>query len=568
MRYSADVLLSNLETDLVRAGWDGATSPYPGQTVKQYAMMAQRNSLLKKFRPKDTSAQDKAALDLFLSCNEKCRAVWPDTSSISEIETIALGEAKNFIYDFFHDEGFCILTWSSIRQGFNFGPGANIGATGTDFLSKVGASDMASTNPLLLAFWQEYVKSAGLWTDVEKVRSATLRSSHVRGSRLSFVPKSAKISRTICTEPLLNMLFQKGVESVLRSRLERVCGITLENQQERNRQLALIGSKTGRFGTIDLSSASDTVSLSLVEWLLPPEVFFILKSCSCRVTSLPGGSEVDLQMLSSMGNAFTFPLQTIIFASVVMGVYRALGLKTYRPSARSLGNYAVFGDDIIVEREAYGLVCKMISRFGFQVNHDKSFNEGLFRESCGRDWYCGHDVRGVYIQSLATSNDVYSAINRLNRWSAEHGVLLPTTIGYLLRQERFIPVPMHETDVAGVKVPARMLTRIRRNRYGQLEYRCRVPVPTSYNVANGVTVARGYRASKFLSTNPSAVLLAAIAGTLRRGRVVLRSTDERTPMRLQVRYSSCWDYAGPTDALFERRCGDRWKSFFELNLAL
>lgn len=268
-------------------------------------------------------------------------------------------------------------------------------------------------------------------------------------------------------------------------------------------------------------------------------------------------------MVSSMGNAFTFPLQTLLFSSLVYGVYRALGIPFERPYRQSLGNFAVFGDDIIIVRKAYNLVSRMLSLCGFSVNVNKSFNEGFFRESCGGDFWCGHNVRGVYIESLKRLSDVYSAINRLNVWSAKWGVALPRTIQFLMKGVRLLPIPFHEMDTGGIKVPLRSLRKIIRNEdTGGVFYRYLHIKAKDYAVTDVGTRPLGLRGWVY---NPSAILLAALAGKLRSGKLAVRVSRQATCFR--SRYSSSWDYIygeWGVSSIFD----DRWKSFVELNLNL
>jgi hypothetical protein len=174
-------------------------------------------------------------------------------------------------------------------------------------------------------------------------------------------------------------------------------------------------------------------------------------------------------MISTMGNGFTFPLQTIIFASAVRAVYQMMGLDSFCPRTQ----FGVFGDDIIVKKEAYAFLIRSLSKLGFKVNDDKSFNTGPFRESCGYDWYNGHFVRGVYIRSLETASDVYSAINRLNRWSALSGVRLSNTVKILLAKVKTLEIPFSEAIDGGIQVPFKMTKPKVSNSYW-FEYRIRV----------------------------------------------------------------------------------------------
>jgi len=563
MRDYASLLPVVLEDDLYAAGWNGAISPYPGITPKQFAMQALRRSLVKKFLPRNTALQDRAALDLFLTINRACSEFAFRYDQLSEIETIAIGEAKAFLYNFcFPNDsaGESLLEFKKVSEGFGLGNGANIGAKTTDFLSKVGTSTMAATSPFLHQMFLQAVGCDPLWSELESVRSATRGYQLVKGSRLSFVPKNSDISRTICTEPVCNMLWQKGIAHVIEGRLREVVGIDLSTQPDKNRKLAQLGSTSSRFGTIDLSSASDSMSMTLVREFLPASFVRWLEWTRSPVAILPGGEVVELHMVSSMGNAFTFPLQTTLFTSLVYGAYRALGIKPENPRRSSLGNFAVFGDDIIVERQAYGLVTRLLSFCGFSVNVDKSFNEGLFRESCGQDFYNGYDVRGIYIKSLNTANDSYSACNRLNVWSAKHGIYLPRLVKFILRGNRFLPVPYDEMDVAGLRVPSSLLRKKLVDRHtGAVKYRCYVGLPSAYSVTDVESQPPGLNG---WFHNPSAVLFAALAGTLRSGRVAIRSSQPF--YRLKERRTPCWDYVVPGRGLCPSLAGE-WKTAVEVN---
>jgi len=568
MRDYAEILPVMLCLDLSSANWSGSSQPFPGQTPHDFSMTCLSNSLLKKFQDKLEPDANQRALDLFLEVNESCRLFSWDPSQQTEIDAVAIGEARGFIHDFFFPDfsrgSFRgpILGEREIFDGFGVGPGSNIGTRSNDFYSKIGTSVMTASSQELLDQFKHLTASEAMWSRVESTRSQNRGSAVIKASRLSFVPKTRKISRTICTEPLCNMFFQKGIGKVLEQRLREVSGIDFSFQPDKNRTLARIGSETGRFGTIDLSSASDSMSLTLVREFFPPTVVRWLERARTPSTILPDGREVELHMVSSMGNAFTFPLQTLFFLSLVYGVYRARSLKIERPGVHSLGNLAVFGDDIIVLHEAYDHVCRLLMLCGFKVNVDKSFNDGLFRESCGADYYGGHNVRGVYLQSLMTPSDRYSAINRLNVWSAEHGVPLPETIRFLLRDQRFLRVPFHESDDSGVKVPFRF-AKSRTDRFtGAACYRCLTIRTRSFSVKD--VEAKPPRLRDWFN-NPEALLMAALAGTLRSGRITPRV--DVCEYRLKLRSTPHWEYGlGETHSI----CGFgyRWQSAAESNLNL
>lgn len=583
MRIHAGDLASLLEVDLQLAGWNGALSSYPGQSSQQTAMMMLRRSFLKKFIASENPSKEAnaAALALFTKVNEACREYRPCTASLPSWSRTAIGEAKAFLYDFFYpsdqsrdpkgpwgDHETEILTLSSIAQGFNVGPGSSIGSPETDFYSKFALSNLSASKPILHDLFMQATGRNPTWASMESLRRGRMGCTVAESSRLSFVSKYTEISRTICTEPVLNMMFQKGIANVLERRLLEVFNIDLSLQPDRNRRLARVGSLTGNFGTIDLTSASDSMSLALVEEFFPKSVKNWLELTSTRSTILPGGRKLELHMISSMGNAFTFPLQTIFFCSLVYGAYRALGIPIKRPGKHTDGNFAVFGDDIIVTKEAYNLVCELLASSGFSVNVDKSFNQGDFRESCGRDYHLGHDVRGVYIKRLYSVGDFYSAINRLNRWSAIHNVSLSYCVGYLRSKVRYLPIPFDEDDSHGIKVPLRLLNGqvFKDKNTGGIIYRYLTTRPRSYSVTtdlNEFKDAKGWKPKGFY-VNPSALLLALLAGSIRDGRIGLRvHTDRKTVIKRS--YSSRWNYI-PSGLEVTPGFVGRWKLAVEFNV--
>lgn len=208
----------------------------------------------------------------------------------------------------------------------------------------------------------------------------------VPGNRIAFVPKTAVTDRTIAIEPLLNVYAQLGIGKVIRRRLKKVWSLDL-SQQEPNQELAKEGSIDGSLATIDLSSASDTVARELVRYMLPDSWFHILDLTRSKV-GLLDKKWIRYEKFSSMGNGFTFELETLIFLSLALACVSELGLSSEK--------VRVYGDDIIVPVQAYDSLVEVLAFCGFTVNSAKSFKSGLFRESCGKDYFNGIDVRPFF----------------------------------------------------------------------------------------------------------------------------------------------------------------------------
>jgi len=210
------------------------------------------------------------------------------------------------------------------------------------------------------------------------------------GSNLLFVQKNAKTHRAICVEPNLNTFFQGAIGQLIKNSLARV-GYNIPQLQEKHRVLAQRASIDGRLATIDLKAASDTISYKLVEAVLPPNWFDIMESLRCGLTCYKD-EYIKLEKFSSMGNSYTFELETLIFLSLCMVLCDRKGI-SYTPDTLS-----VYGDDIICPLQIVDDLQHWLPIVGFEMNMKKSFFSGLFRESCGGHFFAGVDVTPMYIR--------------------------------------------------------------------------------------------------------------------------------------------------------------------------
>lgn len=194
----------------------------------------------------------------------------------------------------------------------------------------------------------------------------------VHGNRFTTVPKDATKRRGICIEPSINLSLQLAVGRVIRRRLLSR-GLDLKNGQQLHRDLAQRASLVGDKATIDLSNASDTVAYNLVKLFVPDAWFELLDSLRSECTFI-NHKWTKLHKFSSMGNGFTFELETLIFAAIIHGCGGKIGTDSF-----------VYGDDIIIPTELSGDVLAALRYFGFTPNPRKTFVSGPFRESCGGD---------------------------------------------------------------------------------------------------------------------------------------------------------------------------------------
>ncbi len=215
-------------------------------------------------------------------------------------------------------------------------------------------------------------------------------------SRVIPVPKTMEKPRLIAAEPAHLQKVQQGILTIMTKHLGNHPNIGWLDQT-RNRKLALRSSIDRSLSTLDLSEASDRVSLRIVKNLIKFNEYFLGITLAARSQSavLPTGERIHLRKFASMGSAMTFPIESMVFWTiVVMAVCRSRG--EYLPSKSLLtelqGDASVYGDDIIVPVEYTQSVVELLEAFGLVVNRSKSFTESHFRESCGAEFFDGHDV--------------------------------------------------------------------------------------------------------------------------------------------------------------------------------
>jgi len=267
-----------------------------------------------------------------------------------------------------------------------FGPGATYHCSSTNLTANKKLESAIGLTPSLISFvgslephgWMETTSGYGL----------------TPGSKAATVPKDALIDRFIAIEPGLNMFWQLGIGALVRRQLKRY-GIDLKHQADKNRLRVRFAQATG-LATIDLASASDTIARRLIAFLFPREwynLFALFRSTKMQVD----GQWIDLEKISSMGNGFTFELETLVFYAIA----KAFDEDPY-----------VFGDDIIVRQDVAADVVRTLNVFGFSVNGKKTFLAGSFFESCGSDYWRGLNVRPFFFKK-DEHEDLTSAVIRM-----------------------------------------------------------------------------------------------------------------------------------------------------------
>jgi len=252
----------------------------------------------------------------------------------------------------------------------------------------------------------------------------------VRGNRITFVPKSAKTDRCIAIEPHMNIFLQLGVGGLIRKRLLKGMyipsnlikgqmirvALNLDRGQDANRALAKVGSIDNSLCTVDMSMASDTVSRELVSELLPFSWFSIMESLRSKTGVLDAASEpITYEKFSSMGNGFTFELETLIFWSLALACCDYLSIDPYDYKLQKQVVLA-YGDDVVIPRDCFNLYSEVLTFCGFSLNKAKSFETGPFRESCGKDYFLGAEVRPYFLKEIPNgAQSIYRLANGLRR---------------------------------------------------------------------------------------------------------------------------------------------------------
>lgn len=389
----------------------------PANTSGSYAFKWRylKDQILSKYVGPDTDPADlrsSRAIQKMLDSEVTCREINETGFKEHPLLNGALYSAQVLIADILGDIP------RDIFEGSRFTGGATTAqkrATGSPYY-KYDTSTPVDVTPRLRRYAEALITATPIWCAYGGYFS--LRS--VLGNKVTTVPKKSDIDRAIAMEPCMNQSMQTALGNHIRGRL-KVFGIDL-NDQTRNQKLARFGSKTGLVSTIDLSAASDSISYRLVQELLPPEWFELFELTRSSRGILPDGSIIKWEKFSSMGNGYTFELESMIFYALVVGTYNArCGYVSYDlPSFSSYWktHTSVYGDDIICPSFLAQDVISILDCVGFKTNEDKTFTEGTFRESCGKHYYANVDVSPFYVRKpIDHTNRAIWFLNKLREWA-------------------------------------------------------------------------------------------------------------------------------------------------------
>jgi len=360
----------------------------------------QVTGLLKKVEFECTEKRTQAAFDKYVEIEAQIRSL--------EMEAL---EDREFLMDFrvfthllFGD---LLHSWQTLFVNGEITPKHGPGATADRLRGNAKWDQPAWPDRLEEAFpfgryaytsWRHYLNDLD-----DNGRSASPGTE--MPVRVIAVPKTLETPRIIAIEPTAMQYAQQGLMAAFEKcvRTSKYGSMVDYKSQLPNQEMAREGSITGFLATLDLSEASDRVSNQLVRIMLHdyPDLLLAVDATRSRSADVRGHGVIRLAKFASMGSALCFPIESMIFAIISMiGVYR--GVKSSKGQFDTVSRVNVvkrwhaevrtYGDDIIVPSKYAPFVVSSLEAFGLKVNTAKSFWTGMFRESCGKEYYNGIDV--------------------------------------------------------------------------------------------------------------------------------------------------------------------------------
>lgn len=365
------------------------------QAVRQLTLM------FGKLNVRCTEARELSALTRFLECEQDVRK---NDQMLSAYDLARFGRVGRLLCsDLFTRVDHMVYSGEIVPR---HGPGAT--ADGLRANQKFRQVEWTSRLEELFSCLDNLLPSPRFWGEAQRVR--ILEPGQERPVRIVLVPKTLKTPRVIAIEPTCMQYMQQGLLEAMRDKLESDVTLSMFvslGDQTPNQEMARRGSSGAGLATLDLSDASDRVSNQLVRELTArhPWLSRALDATRSRKASVLGKT-IRLAKFASMGSATTFPIETLVFLTCVfVGIESALkrplrhgDFRAYRDSVR------VYGDDIIVPSHLTSHVIDSLTTYGLKVNLRKSFWTGKFRESCGKEYYDGHDVSIVRCRRVLPSS--------------------------------------------------------------------------------------------------------------------------------------------------------------------
>ncbi len=360
----------------------------------------------------------KKAMSDFIKCEKEVREF---DSNISERDLAEFERMSNLLFG---------RVFSRMDRDIQYGtllPKHGPGAT-ADRLSSNGKYNQRSWTTRLERIFpaRDYlIPNTGFSSVIDEV--TFLEPDAETPVRVVPVPKTLKTPRIIAIEPACNQYMQQALLRCFLARftedklLVKLIGF---DDQTPNQELARRGSMDGSLATLDLSEASDRVSNQLVRTMLNrwPHLHEAVDACRSRKADVPGQGVIRLAKYASMGSALCFPMEAMVFTTIIfLGIQKSLNTSLTRKAIDRLsGSVRVYGDDLIVPTRQVQTIVQQLELFGARVGLAKSFWTGKFRESCGKEYYDGHDVTLTRVRrdlptTIADVKEVISTVSLRNQ---------------------------------------------------------------------------------------------------------------------------------------------------------
>lgn len=421
--------------------------------VRRYKRYMQLSSLLKKYRFKHDKYTDDELDERTLNKFFQDQAVFASHKPLSLLSHRVLQRARlhaKRILGRYDPEYTCTC--------YRFGKKSSIGCPYSlayidhklgDARAFTGSSECAQW------FYNEVLSNEGPLRDHIERMGFTVNDENCNHESLTLVnvPKTWKTHRPITPLTLLGLAYSYGVGEQVDLAL-RSEGIDIRRQQHRHRKIVEWASRNRKYATADLSNASNALLSWLLNRTLPREWYTAIKRTFSHQLVINGVEGIHYtESVLPMGNGLTFPVETLVFYVI---------LKAIAELAEVKGFISVYGDDLIYPSRLHKYVSCIFPLIGFTINKDKTFVKAPFRESCGSDFYRGHDVRPAFLpdshQLLSRKKytawlyKVYNALCR--RWDEEEirSTLMLILTELAMTGETLYRVPPSYPDGAGIRV--------------------------------------------------------------------------------------------------------------------
>lgn len=432
-------LTSDLERDFTLRRDDAI------QAIRQFSLM------FAKMSSECSQERNDAAVAKFLQCEDDLRRLELTEDMLSSFKRVSN------------------LLWNNVIRGVEkrylehgivpkHGPGAT--ADGLRGNSKYLQVEWPSRLDKCFPDWEFLLPSQRFMENLDHLK--VIEPGEERPVKVTLVPKTLKTPRIIAIEPTAMQYAQQGLLEAIREFLENSDysrGFVGINDQTPNQRMARYGSVLGSnpligLATLDLSEASDRVSNQLVRTMFEdfPDLGECIQACRSSRAVMPDGSVIELVKFASMGSALTFPIEAMVFTTIIMmGIEKELNQPlTLKLLAELKSGVHVYGDDIIVPIDYVHSVIRQLEAFGLRVNRHKSFWNGKFRESCGKEYFDGADVSIVRVRSELPKSrtDVRAIVSTVSLRNQMYKSGMWETAAHLDRVlERIIPFPtVHENS--------------------------------------------------------------------------------------------------------------------------